>query len=579
MGHSIARSVCMILTVAAVCFHVVVAIRSAWRHGWLRIDLGVRLISRGRSWITSAFAFRKEDALLETAIREEMCRRSVDRCRLVSKILSRVVCLLTLPQIMKEFSSQERLLSLGQDVAILATLVMTGLCSARPHLIRSSTLDLVYSLWMVLVMCYFGLFANSVGIAHLASSVVTRMVYILAYSRIPLVIFWNVSCSLVFVITFQPQEGSDDGFNVAMFEFSLCVCYIAFGIGARRHWHHEVSKEINDKTFRDESCAVKTLLDATCDLVIEIDAELRIASGTSKFNALMMTGPDQSSKGRDLRHFMASDEDWKQVVSGLLSSPSDPQASVVMPFAGAVHAKMRDSIGNVLDMEIFHASFKGLDGRLRHVAGMREFAETRLAPLRSEPEAETGDEQPFAAEEVPDSPSTTELGASQDFARGVRLRPEVAVRAPRPAVAMLEKGTPPQPQRESLQDPSSMSAAGQSASSPRSSECSQNLLTSRFGRTSDRAMMVSVLNMVQYWNVKMSRHACCPFHAAIEECLRTVFAMKRRRCVPNFVPQGTIQCENCGVLGWEGEWDGQLCTVCFRRRSSGAEQVRTILPL
>jgi len=299
-------------------------------------------------------------------------------------------------------------------------------------------------------------------------------------------------------------------------------------------------------------------------VVVEIDSTLRIANLTSKFAALMMSGPDQPSKGRHLRHFMASDEDLA-LVEECLQSSSNVEGGV--PLAGVVHAKMRDSIGNILDMEIFHASFEGLDGRPCHVAGIREFAEPTLAPLRSEV-----DEDLTCNSSPSDDPDDFNPSAGR-----VRLRPAAASPPREPANA---KGTPPQPPRGSLQvAPGAAQEAPPSLSGTLSDRSSRGLVVPAMRQTSDKAMMIALMDAVQYWNVKMHRRSCCPLHATIKQCVRTANLMNRRACISDYTPQpGTIQCDDCGILGWEEEWNGQLCTLCSNTPSEPTEK-ETIMPL
>lgn len=91
----------------------------------------------------------------------------------------------------------------------------------------------------------------------------------------------------------------------------------------------------------------------------------------------------------------------------------------------------------------------------------------------------------------------------------------------------------------------------------------------RFRRTSRRAEDVSVLGAILTWNLSVGSRACCPFHAYLAEGHKALSRLRGLRCKPQFRPQWTALCEECGLFAtWvdvsaQADHDsGLVCSGC-----------------
>ncbi|CAE7274569.1 unnamed protein product, partial [Symbiodinium pilosum] len=75
------------------------------------------------------------------------------------------------------------------------------------------------------------------------------------------------------------------------------------------------------------------------------------------------------NKDTEFVKLLASPED-QQRFEGLTSRPQDKSA-----LAHAVHLSMRDGVGNVVPVEVFHVRTEDVDNQPRHLVGIREYSE------------------------------------------------------------------------------------------------------------------------------------------------------------------------------------------------------------
>jgi len=105
---------------------------------------------------------------------------------------------------------------------------------------------------------------------------------------------------------------------------------------------------------------VKGLLGAMCDAVVRLDESLIIASPAAKLDALLLR--KQSSAGRSFLS-MIDERDRSRFGASLNPTLDRPQV---------MHLGMRDDCGALVSVQIFHCSFRDLDGSLWHAIGVRE---------------------------------------------------------------------------------------------------------------------------------------------------------------------------------------------------------------
>jgi len=113
--------------------------------------------------------------------------------------------------------------------------------------------------------------------------------------------------------------------------------------------------------------AVSALLLGLCDAVVETDDKLHLTEDSRQLSTMLLQG--QGSRGdlagRDLLSFFCA-EDKEHIRQSFKATSNATQTT-------ALNARMHDSLGNTLRVELLHIQFNNLAGELCHLVGMREF--------------------------------------------------------------------------------------------------------------------------------------------------------------------------------------------------------------
>jgi len=284
----------------------------------------------------------------------------------------------------------------------------------------------------------------------------------------------------------------------------------------------QMRKDIESKASKSETSAVTTLLNAVCDVVVELDADLDFSKDHKSFTALLMLAPNRSTQGAHFQDFLPSEVD-KQRFKAQVVSPLDTEC-----MAGAGNFTMRDSLGNNLKMEILSAQFEGLDNTTHYLVGIREFDDAPLAALRS-------------------SAAGTRKKCQTS---GLSVDGQIPV-----ATKSLESV------ERDLVDGGSESSKLASVKSSRG-----GLALPTMKRTQAFAQEFSLVATMLTWNVVVPRTSCCKYHAFQVELSALAKRLRKRPCDAKFGPMSGLQCRECGIIadGLEDDCEGESmeCDIC-----------------
>jgi len=206
---------------------------------------------------------------------------------------------------------------------------------------------------------------------------------------------------------------------------------------------------------------------------------------------------------------------------------------------------MRDSMSNILRIEIFYVHFYAPNGSVRYMIGMREYADTPVAPLQ----------------DLRCKPSRHDTGRSRSSTR---------LRSPVQGTSSSGPRGPPSSEASDLSAPSepeSQNAA--SEQSPRATPARNRRLLTPFKReTSIRAKDLTVLEAISKWSIPAKLPLdCCQFHCATAELRKSLQRLNTWKCSSTFRPIGYMQCEVCGLVedcdeDNEGGEAAQVCSIC-----------------
>jgi len=113
--------------------------------------------------------------------------------------------------------------------------------------------------------------------------------------------------------------------------------------------------------------AVSALLLGLCDAVVETDDKLHLTEDSRQLSTMLLQGQGTRGDlaGRDLLSFFCA-EDKEHIRQSFKATSNATQTT-------ALNARMHDSLGNTLRVELLHIQFNNLAGELCHLVGMREF--------------------------------------------------------------------------------------------------------------------------------------------------------------------------------------------------------------
>lgn len=356
---------CVLATV-----HVIVLLRRVDCQAWW---LSVRAASR---WKCRA---RHEGDPSDAHVATLLASRQLERARNILLWSTWCVHVLMLGILSAVVVGNRRWLSPLGEILCVCGYAMVILVNSVPRLLQPGTLDLWYSLVMLLIL--FLVSPNNVCrevLPVLSEGLMCfRLLFGFMSLNLPVVMLWNGIYLGVVSYSYFTQNSECPGLAETN-TFLACelMIFVLLGLtlsAAKSSMKSEVRQEIDAVTSRNERSAVAALLNTMSDAVVELDTEHRIVEDVPKLSCLLLHGSGRSLRGIRFDQFLASKEDSKRF-SERLSEPLESQRSM----ANVLHVKMHDSMNNAIDVEVFHVSFQGLGHSMHHILGVRESGEMSM---------------------------------------------------------------------------------------------------------------------------------------------------------------------------------------------------------
>lgn len=484
--------------------------------------------------ILNSFRRAKDDEVIEKYVLREMAKRCVSRAQFCFKLGGRVLCLWSLPLIMNRFYDRPMSFSLGQDIIHSIYLLAALIVACVPVVVRPATLNAWYfglSLG-ALAFCISSTDTNFLTICWL--SFVPRLVFAWVSTGYALIVFANsIHVSVVSVVYSCTVLGRNpDGLGTLDFvvlEASFTVILTMFGCGWQAFTLAETRREALAKSSLTAGSATKRLLTLMCDVVLELDQDLRFAEHVPKFGVMFTLGASQCLRGKRMHDFMPIESDRERWESLTRQAPVCMEDPLAGDAPGVMHATMRASEDSKLSVEIFYVKYRDLNGAHRYLVGIHEVVDQDIPDLRK-----------FRSS----PPRRSSSG------RGTR------------------RGASGETRRETSANSSETSSARSSRSAPSEQERGMGATPSGAGHrmTSDAAKDVTMLSAMMSWRLLVPNASCCLFHASVRDAKRVVARLDRSRCKPEYAPVWQAQCTACGVFcPWDDEVEGdapQRCDIC-----------------
>mmetsp|Transcript_171853 Transcript_171853/g.550745 ORF Transcript_171853/g.550745 Transcript_171853/m.550745 type:complete len:453 (-) Transcript_171853:107-1465(-) len=427
-----------------------------------------------------------------------------------------------------------------------------------PHVVRANRLVMWYSWSMVCSTVWIATTQPSWTSFMYSSttSFILRSSYTVVYQiRAPTAACWHVIYIVVSIYSYTkvPDQGPGGLRMFATFEICTSIFLIFLSSSTTKVAWAAASQEVKTVMLQGSSTAMSTLLDLVCDMSFELDANLNFKDDVPKFSAMMMMMASTASiQGLPLTSFMTF-EDNAELFTQRLHDTGSGSGSV----AGLRRVKLRDSLGNHVDTEVFYVRYDNI-GTASFLIGLRECGEHPIGELKSfqKQRARGKSGRQVASAGSPANVLAIAIGRSEESA-------DLCAESPKEVDDTSE-----------CQSDGDVGSASD-AESYSSSSCSSTPLPrhasilSPARRTETKAMCISVRKAMQSWVLHEDRRsACCPFHSALVELETLVVAFAGLRCRSTFCPTGMEQCKRCGILSSpEDAKNTWKCGVCRRPMS------------
>eukprot|EP00445_Apocalathium_hangoei_P088234 CAMPEP_0204210460 /NCGR_PEP_ID=MMETSP0361-20130328/73940_1 /ASSEMBLY_ACC=CAM_ASM_000343 /TAXON_ID=268821 /ORGANISM="Scrippsiella Hangoei, Strain SHTV-5" /LENGTH=428 /DNA_ID=CAMNT_0051174587 /DNA_START=391 /DNA_END=1677 /DNA_ORIENTATION=+ len=381
------------------------------------------------------------------------------------------------------------------------------------------------------------------------SSAFIRFLCTLAFQiQVPTVSFWHL---IYHVSAIYSYSGVSNQCGVplnmfAVFEMTQAATLVFCAYWASKFTWASASQEVQTAMLQGSSSAMSTLLDLVCDVSFELDADLKLKDDVPKFSAMVTLGSTASIQGLPFTSCMAHADDVELFKQRMHEQPHAGIGSSSV--AGLHRVKLRDSLGNHVDTEVFYVRYDNI-GTTSFLVGLRECGEHSIGELKSFPKQQ----------------------ARRQSGRRVASKGS-------PANAPITIG-----HREESGDSDSASIGAESDTSSMSSVpslASDASTLNHMRPTQRRATVYAVRKAMKNWVLPEDRQpSCCSFHGALAELEIIVLTLTTCLCDPTFRHGDRKQCHKCGTLGMVSSGDSTVDWMCRLCGHTNAASVLSSTPL
>ena len=251
-----------------------------------------------------------------------------------------------------------------------------------------------HDLWYVIYSCILMLYllpmnSSTRGTTRVAPLLFTlfRLPAILIVDRIYLVFFSNLPFLAVIswraaVEDFDPSYGGRTA-AIGMECLHIAVL-VALAVALQDYLAGRVELEMESCNTATQLTAASSLLQLTCDAVVELDGDLRLTKHSKELSAMLLR--DTSSLSASLKGVrfidLVASSDTAAALSKLTNFRSRSCSSVISGAsdgmgAHAFHTRLVDSCATKLQTEVLQVMYTKRDGSTCHLVGLRDFTDTK----------------------------------------------------------------------------------------------------------------------------------------------------------------------------------------------------------
>jgi len=307
-----------------------------------------------------------------------------------------------------------------------------------------------------------------------------------------------------------------------------------------------------NQSLHGKKSAMNSLLELMCDVVVEVDSDLKIAEESPRLAAMLTPGSRSAVKNTCLEKFMPFDEDKDKYKSQLRVEGGLN--------AGVLHVKMRDSMSNLISVDLYYVQCSHNEDKKHFLIGLRESADIQIAAMkgsskpRKKKPAEAQSSSSGSSPRIQNQESTMHHDAE-----GIRAPIQIGAKDCSEDASCGTRNI-----SLGLSGTQSWASGKMSEFIPRQLPLQGGLLRRDLNATQDAGFTLSLISAMSRWNFKIPKESCCPVHAAIEALQDYAAVLKSYPCSQEFGPKGSTQCQRCGLV-YGADWRGrsEQVTRCY----------------
>jgi len=322
------------------------------------------------------FCLRREQCLcdVDAFVQQKMQEYRVLRYRTTIQVFTLVLTGILVATAQKTFSDKNLLHSPVQIVTLLVNHFLGLIAQVRSRCITTANVDIWYSVNMLCLSVYMAPFLNPSDTAPLFHNpaLVVSVISSLCHMRTSTVGVWTaVHVALISVSEYKVYccDKSQMTFAILAKVF-LGACVVAFAAVLEKAWESQVRYDAHGKLLIWKESAAIAMMNIFYDVVFELDADFVIVNSSADSAARLWHSTGSGLRGEDFRSLLADMEDQEQFTERLSHACCEQQAA-----AEVMQVTMRQVEGDSFRAELFAFQYAGLDGRPRHLLGLRECSE------------------------------------------------------------------------------------------------------------------------------------------------------------------------------------------------------------
>lgn len=459
-------------------------------------------------------------------------------------------------------TEKKRWMTSFQDtVAIIYAVVLLSMsrCECIVH-------DKMLSFWYAVLILLASLFLVGAPSSYLwwrhsmMMAGIFRLITSFSYLYVPWILFCNVLYFVASFYTFQRLatiEGLHEVRFFVMIEGMLFLLLLSVCTSASCATWSAARRDVVAVALKGETDALTTLLNWVCEVVVDLDAELRICEDAPRLAGMLMLGSRrQKLRGSLLQDFMPFSDDRSKFEQQILAEGAGESSAV-----GAMHVKLSDSLSNHISVEIFYVHYLDLGGKKRLRLGIREFADNFVSELRG----------PTNQPQQRRRKRKHVFRGTQPVTVGCPLQnPSAAVCVEGPSASSDEESKSASASEEEEEESSTGAPSASNGAQRR--RAAGGAALDLPSPTTQKAKATMIAEAMSMWHTPSTPDACCEFHRGVAQVQAVVRKMEKYTCASGGgISSYDAQCTECGVLmAWDGRRTDsrsrmQTCGVCLKQ--------------